>query len=209
MVAVLIDQSVHVPLQIALALEPLVEIVRIGGVALRQSRIDDLDAAAEGAIVSKYRNMGQTCVCANRLFVHERVYDAFAAKLAAKVAALKVGPGTEPGVMQGPLIDDAALAKVEEHVAVEAEAGALHPAPVEVHAHQRGDVARSRVAAQRGGGALLDDPPLLQDHEPIGEDHGVDGVVGDEHVDRRRSGAGGVGRGDGLTALATARTGGG
>jgi succinate-semialdehyde dehydrogenase/glutarate-semialdehyde dehydrogenase len=77
----------------------------------------DLDAAAEGAIVSKYRNTGQTCVCANRLFVHEKVYDAFAAKLAAKVRALKVGPGTEPGVAQGPLINADALAKVEEHVA--------------------------------------------------------------------------------------------
>src|SRR5438105_1876940 len=77
----------------------------------------DLDAAAEGAIVSKYRNTGQTCVCANRLFVHEKVYDAFAAKLAEKVRALKVGIGTEPGVTQGPLINQAALDKVEEHVA--------------------------------------------------------------------------------------------
>src|SRR6202022_1494789 len=61
----------------------------------------DLDAAPEGAIVSKYRTTGQTCVCANRLFVHDKVYDAFAAKLAEKVRALKVGPGTEPGVAQG------------------------------------------------------------------------------------------------------------
>ena len=77
----------------------------------------DLDAAADGAIVSKYRNTGQTCVCANRFFVHDRVHDAFAAKLAAKVEALKVGPGTDAGVTQGPLIDAAALAKVEEHIA--------------------------------------------------------------------------------------------
>ncbi len=76
----------------------------------------DLDAAAEGAMVSKYRNAGQTCVCANRLFVQDSVYDAFAEKLAAKVRALKVGPGTEPGVTQGPLIDSHALAKVEDHV---------------------------------------------------------------------------------------------
>jgi succinate-semialdehyde dehydrogenase/glutarate-semialdehyde dehydrogenase len=76
----------------------------------------DLDAAAEGAIVSKYRNAGQTCVCANRLFVHDKVYDAFAAKLADRVKALKVGPGTEAGVTQGPLINDEALAKVEAHV---------------------------------------------------------------------------------------------
>ena len=76
----------------------------------------DLDAAAEGAIVSKYRNSGQTCVCANRLFVHDAVYDAFAQKLAERVSALKVGPGTEAGVAQGPLINAAAVEKVEEHV---------------------------------------------------------------------------------------------
>ena len=77
----------------------------------------DLDAAAEGAIISKYRNTGQTCVCANRLFVQDKVYDAFAAKLTEKVRALKVGAGTEPGVAQGPLINKDALDKVEEHVA--------------------------------------------------------------------------------------------
>ncbi|MEO9135297.1 MAG: NAD-dependent succinate-semialdehyde dehydrogenase [Casimicrobiaceae bacterium] len=77
----------------------------------------DLDAAAEGAMVSKYRNTGQTCVCANRFFVHEKVYDAFARKLAAKVGALKVGRGTEPGVTQGPLINADAVVKVEEHLA--------------------------------------------------------------------------------------------
>jgi succinate-semialdehyde dehydrogenase/glutarate-semialdehyde dehydrogenase len=77
----------------------------------------DLDAAADGAIISKFRNAGQTCVCANRLFVHDKVYDAFAAKLADRVRALKVGEGIEAGVTQGPLIDRSALAKVEEHVA--------------------------------------------------------------------------------------------
>ena len=77
----------------------------------------DLDAAAEGAIISKYRNAGQTCVCANRLFVHDKVYDAFAEKLSARVRALKVGNGTEAGVAQGPMIDANAVAKVEEHVA--------------------------------------------------------------------------------------------
>jgi succinate-semialdehyde dehydrogenase/glutarate-semialdehyde dehydrogenase len=76
----------------------------------------DLDAAVEGAIVSKYRNTGQTCVCANRLFVQDSVYDAFAAKLKDAVAKLKVGPGTEPGVQQGPLIDAKAVEKVEAHV---------------------------------------------------------------------------------------------
>src|SRR5438094_6714941 len=76
----------------------------------------DVDAAAEGAIVSKYRNSGQTCVCANRLFVHDAVYDAFVQKLAERVRALKVGPGTESGVAQGPLINAAAVDKVEEHI---------------------------------------------------------------------------------------------
>ncbi len=77
----------------------------------------DLDAAVEGAIASKYRNAGQTCVCANRIYVQDQVYEAFAAKLAARVAGFKVGPGTEPGVDLGPLIEEAALAKVEAHIA--------------------------------------------------------------------------------------------
>jgi succinate-semialdehyde dehydrogenase/glutarate-semialdehyde dehydrogenase len=77
----------------------------------------DLDAAADGAIIAKYRNAGQTCVCTNRFFVQDRVHDAFAARLVERVRALKVGPGTEAGVTQGPLIDAAALAKVEEHIA--------------------------------------------------------------------------------------------
>jgi succinate-semialdehyde dehydrogenase / glutarate-semialdehyde dehydrogenase len=82
----------------------------------------DLDAAAEGAIISKYRNAGQTCVCANRFFVHAKVYDAFAAKLVAKVEALKVGRGTDAGVTQGPLINAEAVDKVDAHLA-DAKAG--------------------------------------------------------------------------------------
>ena len=77
----------------------------------------DLDAAVEGAMASKYRNTGQTCVCANRLLVQDGVYEQFAEKLANAVAGLKVGNGFESGVTQGPLIDGNALAKVEEHVA--------------------------------------------------------------------------------------------
>jgi succinate-semialdehyde dehydrogenase/glutarate-semialdehyde dehydrogenase len=77
----------------------------------------DLDAAVEGALASKYRNAGQTCVCANRLYVQDRVYDAFAAKLTEKVKGFKVGPGTEPGVVIGPLIDEPGVEKVEKHVA--------------------------------------------------------------------------------------------
>jgi len=77
----------------------------------------DLDAAVEGAMISKYRNTGQTCVCANRIYVQRGVLQAFTEKLVAKVRALKVGPGVEPGVNQGPLIDANAVAKVEEHIA--------------------------------------------------------------------------------------------
>ncbi|KQV79202.1 NAD-dependent succinate-semialdehyde dehydrogenase [Massilia sp. Root351] len=77
----------------------------------------DLDAAVEGAIASKYRNAGQTCVCANRIYVQDGVYEAFAEKFVAAVSKLKVGAGTEPGVTQGPLIDGKAVQKVEEHVA--------------------------------------------------------------------------------------------
>jgi succinate-semialdehyde dehydrogenase / glutarate-semialdehyde dehydrogenase len=77
----------------------------------------DLDAAVEGAIASKYRNAGQTCVCANRIYVQDKVYDAFAAKLADKVKAFTVGAGTESGVIIGPLIDQQGMKKVEEHVA--------------------------------------------------------------------------------------------
>ncbi|MGV3552251.1 NAD-dependent succinate-semialdehyde dehydrogenase [Rhizobium sp.] len=84
----------------------------------------DLDAAVEGAMVSKYRNNGQTCVCANRLYVQSGVYDAFAEKLAAKVGAMKVGDGFEAGVNAGPLITQAAVDKVEEHIADALEKGA-------------------------------------------------------------------------------------
>jgi succinate-semialdehyde dehydrogenase/glutarate-semialdehyde dehydrogenase len=77
----------------------------------------DLDKAVQGAMASKYRNAGQTCVCANRIYVQEGVCDAFAGKLAAEVGKMKVGPGTAEGVTTGPLINKAAVEKVEEHVA--------------------------------------------------------------------------------------------
>jgi succinate-semialdehyde dehydrogenase/glutarate-semialdehyde dehydrogenase len=76
----------------------------------------DIDSAVEGAMASKYRNAGQTCVCANRIYVQESVYDAFVQKFAAKVKALKVGNGFEDGVVQGPLIEPAAIDKVTRHV---------------------------------------------------------------------------------------------
>ena len=85
-----------------------------------------LDSAVEGAIISKFRNSGQTCVCANRLFVQAGIYDKFAEKLAARVAAFKVGNGMDDGVNQGPLINEDAVLKVEEHVAdVLANGGAV------------------------------------------------------------------------------------
>ena len=77
----------------------------------------DIDAAVEGALASKYRNAGQTCVCTNRIYVHESIHDAFVEKLAAGAAKIKVGNGFEAGVAQGPLIDGQAVAKVQEHVA--------------------------------------------------------------------------------------------
>ena len=76
----------------------------------------DIDSAVEGAMASKYRNAGQTCVCANRIYVQDKAYDQFVEKFAAKVKALKVGNGFEDGVVQGPLIEDAAVQKVERHV---------------------------------------------------------------------------------------------
>lgn len=84
----------------------------------------DLEAAVDGAIASKYRNTGQTCVCANRLLVQSGIHDAFVARLAEKVAAMKVGPGTGEGVVIGPLINDKAIAKVESLVREAVEAGA-------------------------------------------------------------------------------------
>nr|WP_321527240.1 NAD-dependent succinate-semialdehyde dehydrogenase [uncultured Cohaesibacter sp.] len=84
----------------------------------------DLDAAVEGAIISKFRNNGQTCVCANRIYVQSGVYDAFAQKLGAKLSTLKVGNGLEQDTVFGPLIDDNAIAKVEEHIADATRKGA-------------------------------------------------------------------------------------
>ena len=84
----------------------------------------DIDAAVEGAIVSKYRNMGQTCVCANRLYAQDKIYDQFVEKLSKKVAAMKIGDGTEAGVVQGPLINMEAVDKVEKHIADAVKGGA-------------------------------------------------------------------------------------
>jgi succinate-semialdehyde dehydrogenase/glutarate-semialdehyde dehydrogenase len=96
----------------------------------------DLDAAVEGAIASKYRNTGQTCVCVNRIYVQDGVYDAFTAKLAESVKKLKPGSGLEAGATQGPLIDDKAVAKVEEHIQDALSKGAR--VVVGGHRHQLG-----------------------------------------------------------------------
>jgi succinate-semialdehyde dehydrogenase / glutarate-semialdehyde dehydrogenase len=84
----------------------------------------DLDAAVEGTIISKFRNSGQTCVCANRVYVQDEVYDAYAEKLVVAVKQLKVGNGLEPGVLQGPLIDEAAVEKAEDHISDAVSKGA-------------------------------------------------------------------------------------
>ena len=84
----------------------------------------DIDAAVEGAMFSKFRNMGQTCVCSNSIYVQDKVYDVFVEKLSAAVAALKVGNGLEAGVTQGPLINAEAIAKVESHIADAVQKGA-------------------------------------------------------------------------------------
>ena len=94
----------------------------------------DLDAAVVGAMASKYRNAGQTCVCANRLLVQDGIYDAFAAKMTEAVGSLRVGNGLEEGTQQGPLIDMRAVEKVEEHVADATSKGATVAAGGERHA---------------------------------------------------------------------------
>ena len=94
----------------------------------------DLDAAVAGAMASKYRNACQTCVCVNRFIVHDKVYDAFAAKLAAAVAKLQIGPGMAPGVTQGPMINAEAIEKVERHIADAVSKGAKVAAGGKRHA---------------------------------------------------------------------------
>ncbi len=110
----------------------------------------DLDLAVKGAIASKYRNTGQTCVCANRLLVQDGIYDRFADKLAETVRAMKVAPGTEPGAQQGPLINGDALKKVEEHVADAVAKG--------------GRIVTGGKPAPRGG--LFYEPTVIVDAKP-------------------------------------------
>ena len=111
----------------------------------------DLDAAVEGAIASKYRNTGQTCVCANRLLVQDGVYDQFAGKLADAVAKLKPAPGTDEGATQGPLIDDEAVEKVESHIADATSKGARVLVGGKRHALRR-EVLRADDSHRRDAG---------------------------------------------------------
>ena len=114
----------------------------------------DLDAAVQGAMVSKYRNTGQTCVCANRILVQDGVYDAFAEKLKAAVQALRVGSGMEDGVTQGPLINADAVAKVEEHIADAVSKGARVVAGGKRH-ERGGNFFQPTILADVPEGALI------------------------------------------------------
>jgi succinate-semialdehyde dehydrogenase/glutarate-semialdehyde dehydrogenase len=95
----------------------------------------DLDAAVEGALIAKFRNNGQTCVCANRIYVQDTVYDAFAEKLVSAVSKLTVGDGFDEGINLGPLIEMAAVEKVEEHVSDAVSKGARVAVGGSRHAH--------------------------------------------------------------------------
>ena len=106
----------------------------------------DIDAAVEGAMVSKYRNMGQTCVCANRIYAQDKIYDQFVEKLSKKVAALKIGDGTEQGVTQGPLINMEAVDKVEKHIADAVKHGAKD------HHRRKAPFARRHLLRADGAG---------------------------------------------------------
>ncbi len=138
----------------------------------------DLDAAVQGAIASKYRNTGQTCVCANRLLVQEGVYDEFAKKLCAAVGKLRVGDGLKGVTDQGPLIDAKAVAKVEEHVADAVSKGARvalggkrHALggtffePTDTHRRDRQHAGRPRGNLRPGGASVqvpIGEPKRLQ-----------------------------------------------
>lgn len=116
----------------------------------------DIDAAVKGALASKYRNAGQTCVCTNRFYAHDAIYDEFVHKLAEGAARIKVGNGFEQGVMQGPLIDDAAVEKVERHVSDAIEKGARLLAGGRIHPELGGRFYQPTVLADtRKGMAIM------------------------------------------------------
>ena len=110
----------------------------------------DLDKAVEGAIIAKYRNMGQTCVCTNRLYVQSGIHDRFVEKFASEVIKMKVGDGAEVGVVQGPLINAKAIEKVERHVADAVEAARVLAAQARQPAHRLKPGDRPRAGAHAG-----------------------------------------------------------
>src|SRR3712207_2699938 len=114
----------------------------------------DIDLAVEGVIASKFRNGGQTCVCANRILLQDGIHDVFAAKLASRVAAMNVGPGTQEGVAIGPMINAAAIEKIERHVADALSKGARVIAQSEAVADGR-QYARPIVLAEATTDMLL------------------------------------------------------
>ena len=132
----------------------------------------DVDAAVNGALIAKYRNTGQTCVCANRVLVQSGVYEEFARKLAAGVAELKVGAGADEGVVQGPLIDDSGLAKVEAHVADALANGArvFHRAQAWIHEGHRYTAAVQMIANRI---ERVDTPALWVFTVDPGDDAGI------------------------------------
>ncbi|GAB1584678.1 NAD-dependent succinate-semialdehyde dehydrogenase [Phyllobacterium phragmitis] len=121
----------------------------------------DIDLAVEGAIASKFRNGGQTCVCSNRILVQSGIYDAFAKKLASRVAKMKVGPGTDEGIVIGPMINRAAIEKIERHIADALQKGAEILSQSEI-VPEGGQYARPTVL----GGATID--MLLASEETFG-----------------------------------------
>ncbi|WP_293781171.1 NAD-dependent succinate-semialdehyde dehydrogenase [uncultured Oxalicibacterium sp.] len=115
----------------------------------------DIDAAVKGALASKYRNAGQTCVCTNRFYAHDAIYDEFVRKLAEGAARIKVGNGFDQGVMQGPLIDDAAVEKVERHVSDAIEKGARLLAGGRIHPELGGRFYEPTVLADTRKGMTI------------------------------------------------------
>ena len=137
----------------------------------------DLDAAVAGAVVSKYRNAGQTCVCANRFYVHEAVYDTFLNKLVAAVARLEVGDGAAEGVQIGPLIDARAVAKVRDLIA-DAQSKGARVVLGEMPGPSAGAFVRPTIIANAHSGMRLSREEIFGPVAPVFKFHNEDKVVG-------------------------------
>ncbi|MDF2618966.1 MAG: succinate-semialdehyde dehydrogenase [Xanthobacteraceae bacterium] len=136
----------------------------------------DLDNAVAEVVRSKFRNMGQACVAANRIFVHDSIYDAFAQRLVEAAKALRIGDGAEEGVEQGPLINEAAIAKVEAHIRVACERGAVVLCGGERHGHT-GNFFLPTVLSEVGMGTLFDEEETFGPVAPLYRFSDVDEVV--------------------------------